>query len=306
MDIYKRVISVAFIWVCFLLLLLFGCGYRPEYFSEEELKGYKSPIVFCKSKEDGRKYFMRIDEPEHKVYLEFQRIWDYDLANQKFLFTVSEDEIEKIYEYDIQSNKIEYLTDELSIRQYLQISEEEDLESIYYYPSGHEISGVYGDILFIYNKIDSEYICKTQLPDILWGEAYGWLNANTFLFTGDFRKTFEVNVVTGEVINLENDLVNSIYVSADNTVGCSSGDENWFGAIFSPILFWDTTDYNIKRFHEGITSVARLQVSDDHKYILFERGSYREENDKLLCIRIEDEKLCTVYETKDNIMDLLW
>lgn len=304
MGIYKRVISVVFIWVCFLLLLLFGCGYRPEYFSEEELIGYRSPIVFCESREDGRQYFMMLDDPDYKVFLEYNRIWDYDPADQTFLFSMTENEEEGIYEYDLQDKSYKCLIDEPFLSQHLQISDEEELESVYYRVSSDEISGVYGDILFIYNKMDSEFTYTMHLPDVSWGTAFGWLDANTFLFE-DFDTLFELNIKTEEMKELGNDFGNSIYLSADKTVGCSAGDENWFGASYSPILFWDTTNYNIKKFHEGIVEYTHIQISDDHKFILFARGN-GDENDQLLCIRIEDEKLCVVYETEDNILDTLW
>lgn len=164
---------------------------------------------------------------------------------------------------------------------------------------------MYGDTLFIYNKETSEYIYTMDLPDVSCGQVYGWLDKNTFLFH-DFGKTIKINIETGKMIELENNLGFSIHISADKTVGCSNGDENWFGVSFSPILFWDTADYNIKKFHEGIT-IPALGISGDHKYILFVRNNADEdENNQLLCIRIEDEKLCIVFESEDTIFDLLW
>lgn len=133
------------------------------------MKGYRSPVVFCESREDGRAYFIRADDPKHKIY-----------------------------EYDIQSNNIKYLTDELSIRRFL----------------------------FLSNKMDSECTYTMHLPDISCREAYGWLDVNTFLFTGDFRTTSEVNVATGETINLENDLVQLIHLSADKRIYSGSWKDN--------------------------------------------------------------------------------
>lgn len=284
--------------------ILFGCGYREEYFSKEELEGYSSPIVFLRSAENERKYFMMLDDTNNKTFLEYSKIWDYDSTNQTFLFRMTENGEAGIYEYDLQNESYKCLIDEPFLSQYLQVSDEEELESVYYRLSSDEISGVYGDILFIYNKTNSECTFTMHLPDVSWGRAYGWLDTDIFLFRG-FRTTFEINIETEEMKELENDLGKPIYLSADKTVGCSAGDENWFGASYSPILFWDTTNYKIEKFHRGITSAAHIQISDDHKYILFE-CDYGDENDQLLCIRIEDEKLCTVYETEDNIIDVLW
>ena len=50
---------------------------------------------------------------------------------------------------------------------------------------------------------------------------------------------------------------------------------------------------------------ARMQISDDNKYIMFARSNV-EKDYQILCIGIEDEKMCTVYETPDYIFDLLW
>lgn len=299
-----RIKKIVIILSFSLILFLFGCGYRQEYFSKEELEGYSSPIVFLESAEDEKKYFMMLDDPDNKIFLEYSWIWDYDPANQTFLFSMMEDGEEGIYEYDLQNESYKCIIKESFISQYLQVSDEEELESIYYCLSSDEISGVYGDILFIYNKVDSECIYTMNLPDVSWGEAYGWLDTNTFLFR-DFETMFELNIKTDEMTKLDDYLGTSIFLSVDKTMGCSARDENWFGVVFSRILLWNTDNYDIKKFHEGITSAAHIQISDDHKYILFERG-YWDENDQLLCIRIEDEKLCEVYETEDNILDVLW
>ena len=288
-------------------LILFGCTYQPEYFSKEELEGYSAPIVFLESAENEKKYFMMSDDPDSKVYLEYSKIWDFDPDRRTFLFSMIEDGEKGIYEYDLKNGSYKCLIEESSLSQYLQISNEEDIEAVYYRLSSDEVSGVYGNTLFIYNKATSEYIYTMDLPDVSWGRVYGWLDENTFLFT-NLGKAFEINIETGKMIELENNLGHSIHISADKTVGCSNGDENWFGVSFSPILFWDTADYNIKRFHEGINTSAHLGISDDHKYILFVRDNDEDEgeNDQLLCIRIEDEKLCIFFESEDEMVDLLW
>lgn len=48
-----------------------------------------------------------------------------------------------------------------------------------------------------------------------------------------------------------------------------------------------------------------MQISDDNRYIMFARSNINTDN-QVLCIKIEDESLCTVYETEDTIIDLLW
>lgn len=305
----KRSIIILFVLISLILflaiLISFKFSYHPEYFSKEELEDYSSPIVFLKSVDNEKRYFIKSDEPDNKCFLEYSEIWDYDANSGTFLFSMVEDEKERIYEYDLQNESYQCLFDESFISQYLQIPDEEEFESVYYHLSNNEVSGVYGDILFIYNKMNSQCTYTMHLPDVTWREVYGWLDANTFLFR-DYDKTFLFNTKTEEMINTGNYLGTSIYISPDKTVGCSARDENWFGGvIFTPILFWDTTDYNIKKLHEGFNSSAHLQMSDDHKYILFER-SHTDENDQLLCIRIEDEKLCVYFETEEKIVDLLW
>lgn len=286
-----------------LSFILAGCGYRKEYFSKEELEEYSSPIVFAISAEDEKGYFMTLDDSSDKIYLEYSRIWDYDSANQTFLFSMTEDE-EGIYEYDLKNESYKCLIDKSSLSQYLQIPDEEEIESVYYRLSCDEISGVYGDILFIYNKTESKYTYSSPLPDVSWGEAYGWLEADTYLFR-DFETMYEINIETEEMLKIDDYLGTLIFLSADKTMGCSKKDENWFGAIYSRILIWDTSNYKIIKLHEATPSPAHISISDDHKYILFARGN-GDENDQLLCIRIEDENLCTVYETEDNIVDVLW
>lgn len=48
-----------------------------------------------------------------------------------------------------------------------------------------------------------------------------------------------------------------------------------------------------------------MQISDDNRYIMFARSNTGADN-QVLCVKIEDESLCTVYETEDTIIDLLW
>ena len=87
--------------------------------------------------------------------------------------------------------------------------------------------------------------------------------------------------------------------------GC--GEENWFGAIFSPVLVWDIQEDKVMRFHEGVLWGARTQLSEDHQYVMFAQGKDNDsEKASLLCMRIEDEKVCVVYETEDYIRDVLW
>ena len=89
-------------------------------------------------------------------------------------------------------------------------------------------------------------------------------------------------------------------------MGCSIGDEFSFGGFsFSPVLVWDTKEYKVKRFGEGAMSGNRVQLSNDKKYVMFVR-LYSSEPNQILCLNVEEETMCEVYETENLIYDILW
>ena len=103
----------------------------------------------------------------------------------------------------------------------------------------------------------------------------------------------------------DNALGNHLILTDDKTMGYSVGDENWFGVVFSPILVWDTNEYKVKRFREGAMSGNRVQLSNDNKYVMFVR-IHSDEPNQVLCLNVEEETMCEVYETENWIYDILW
>ncbi len=175
-----------------------------------------------------------------------------------------------------------------------------EFKSIFYHFSDEQISGMYGADLFVYDMREDRVIYREELPEGDNGEICAWIDQQTYLYR-PFFEIFEVCLDTGEMKEVESELAFGVILSADKKIGCSYGVE---GEWWSPILVWDTTDYRIKQYKEGIVTGARMQISDDNKYIMFAR--INKENNQVLCIGIEDERLCTVYETDDYILDLLW
>lgn len=299
------ILKVKIILLLYLLsITLYGCSANAEYFSEKELADYKSPILFLTSEDSEEKYFITLDKPSNKVVLDYSNIWDYDAVRQTFLFSKNENEEEKIYEYDLKNGNFKCIIAESDIIQYLHMLDEDEFKSIYYHFSDCQISGVYGEVLFVYDIIKKEFTYKMNLPSSSRGEICAWINSQTFLYRIS-NEVFEFHIDSGDMKRLENDLGFALVLSDDRTMGCSYGDENWFGIVFSPILVWDVADYNMKQLREGIVSSARMQISDDNRYIMFARSNINTDN-QVLCIKIEDESLCTVYETEDTIIDLLW
>ncbi len=294
------------ILACFFTVFLYGCGYEPEYFSKEELSDYRSPILFLSSKEDDGKYFIMLDQQDSKVYLDYSKIWDYDSEGQTFLFSMKDDGEEKIYEYDLAGESYRCILDAADVEQAVNQPDKNDFKSIFYHFSDERISGVYGGDMFIYDMSDKKVIYREKLPEGDQGEICAWIDSQTYLYRLRFE-IFEVRLDTGEMRKLTDDLAFGCVLSKDKEIGCSNGigEEQWNGGNFSPILVWDTSDYHIKRFKEGISMGARMQISDDNKYIMFARSNV-EKDYQILCIGIEDEKMCTVYETPDYIFDLLW
>ena len=175
-----------------------------------------------------------------------------------------------------------------------------EFKSIFYHFSDEQISGMYGADLFVYDMREDRVIYREELPEGNNGKICAWIDPQTYLYR-PFFEIFEVCLDTGEMKEVESELAFGVILSADKKIGCSYGVE---GEWWSPILVWDTTDYRIKQYKEGIVTGARIQISDDNKYIMFAR--INKENNQVLCIEIEDERLCTVYETTDYIFDLLW
>ena len=279
---------------------LHGCGYEPEYFSKEELSDYRSPVLFLSSRENGEKYFIMPDQPDRKVYLDYDKIWYYDPEGQTFLFSMEDDGEEKIYEYDLAGERYLCILDAADVEQAVNQPDKNEFKSIFYHFSDEQISGMYGADLFIYDMGEDWVIYREELPEGDNGEICAWIDQQTYLYR-PFFEIFEVCLDTGEMKEVESELAFGVILSADKKIGCSYGVE---GEWWSPILVWDTTDYRIKQYKEGIVTGARIQISDDNKYIMFAR--INKENNQVLCIEIEDERLCTVYETTDYIFDLLW
>ena len=292
------------ILLCLLSITLYGCSGNVEYFSEKELADYESPILFLTSEDVEEKYFITLDKPSNKVVLDYSNVWDYDSVGQTFIFSKDENGEEKIYEYNLKNGNCNCIVAESDISKYLHIMDEDEFKSIYYHFSDCQISGVYGGVLFIYDTITEKTIYQMDLPFANDGRICAWKDAQTFLYRTK-NKIFEFYLDTGESKCLGSDLGFAQVLSSDKTMGCSYGDENWFGVTFSPILVWNTSNYSIKKLHEGIATCARMQISDDNKYIMFARSNINTDN-QVLCIKIEDESLCTVYETEDTINDLLW
>ena len=288
------------ILVCFSIVFLHGCGYEPEYFQKEELADYRSPVLFLSSKENDEKYFIMLDQPDSKVYLDYGKIWDYDPEGQTFLFSLKDDGEEKIYEYDLAGESYRCILEAGDVGQPEDQLEGNELKSIFYHFSDEQISGMYGADLFVYDMREDRVIYREELPEGNNGKICAWIDPQTYLYR-PFFEIFEVCLDTGEMKEVESELAFGVILSADKKIGCSYGVE---GEWWSPILVWDTTDYRIKQYKEGIVTGARMQISDDNKYIMLAR--INKENNQVLCIGIEDERLCTVYETDDYILDLLW
>ena len=290
------------IWVlvCFSAVFLYGCGYEPEYFPKEELADYRSPILFMSSRESGEKYFFMPDQPDSKVCLDYDKIWDYDPERQTFLFSMKDDGEEKIYEYDLSGESYRCILDAIDVGQAANQSDKNEFKSIFYHFSDEQISGMYGADLFVYDMGEEQVIYKEELPEGDNGKICAWIDSQTYLYR-PFFEIFEVCLDTGEMKKVESELGFGWILSSDKTIGCSYGVEEM---RWAPILVWDTTDYRIKQYKEGIVTGARMQISNDNKYIMFAR--INKENEQVLCIGIEDERLCTVYETEDYILDLLW
>ena len=153
------------ILVCFSIVFLHGCGYEPEYFQKEELADYRSPVLFLSSKENDEKYFIMLDQPDSKVYLDYGKIWDYDPEGQTFLFSLKDDGEEKIYEYDLAGESYRCILEAGDVGQPEDQLEGNELKSIFYHFSDEQISGMYGADLFVYDMREDRVIYREELPE---------------------------------------------------------------------------------------------------------------------------------------------
>lgn len=279
---------------------------ETQFFSPEELEGYEAPIAFLIS--NSEKYFITLDNPDKKYILDYYAVWDSKSSNRTFLFNMKAEENEGIYEFDLNEEKYRCLIDEDSVRTYLNLSEDSEFESVYYYFDEGTISFLYGDYLIIYDVYGEEFIFCNPFVLRQWQDVYGWRTPQTLLMNteehGNPHTICEVNIYTGEKTKVADDLGNTLILTEDKSMGSSAGDENWFGVIFNPVLVWDTQNYKVKRFREGSSS-GRTQLSDDKKYVMFTRHNSEQPN-QILCIKVEDESMCEVYSTEDWIYDIIW
>lgn len=302
--------AVLSVLLCLMCSTLCGCAIRltkTRPFSAEELESYNAPIVFLGSS-DGR-YFITLDSPDERYHLDFKQIWDSNPADKTFLFSVETEGKEGIYEYDFTEKTSRCILEEDFVCDYLNLSEDSEFESVYYYPDENMISFLYEDILCIYDIDKGKVVYKKPLDLDYWEEVYGWLTSQTLLMnTERMTEIYKVNIYTGEKVKAAGDKVLGYHLilTDDKSMGCSVGDELLFGGIsFSPVLVWDTKEYKVKRFHEGTMSGSRVQLSNDKKYVMFVRNNSDEPN-QVLCLNVEEETMCEVYETEDRICDILW
>lgn len=279
---------------------------KTTYFSSEELEVYESPIAFLKS--DSERYFITLDNPDKKYILDYSDIWDSRSSSQTFLFSMESDGEEGIYEYDLSNEEYRCLIEENYVCNYLNLSQDSEFKSVYYYFDEETISFVYGNYLIIYDAYEEKFIHSTELVARQWELVYGWLTPQTLLMMtggehGDPHTICEVNIYTGEKTKVADNLGISLILTEDKSMGSSCGDENWFGGVYNPVYVWDTQNYKVKRFSKGASS--RTQLSNDKKYVMFARRQ-DDKTYKILCIKVEDESLCEVYTTDDTICNIIW
>lgn len=290
--------------LCLLCSILYSCAFslkETQSFSAEELESYNAPIVFLGSS-DGR-HFITLDNPDERYNLDFKRIWDSNSTDKTFLFSVETEGKEGIYEYDVTEKTSRCILKEDFVCDYLNLLEDSEFESVYYYLDENTISFLFGDYLFLYDVNEEKLIYSKQLVLQQWEELYGWITPQT-LIMGAVDTTYELDINSGKRTKI-NDLGLGIILTEDKSMGCSVGDENWFGVVFSPILVWDTNEYKVKRFREGAMSENRVQLSNDNKYVMFVR-IHSDEPNQVLCLNVEEKTMCEVYETEDWIYDILW
>ena len=179
-------------------------------------------------------------------------------ADKTFLFSVETEGKEGIYEYDFTEKTSRCILEEDFVCDRLNLSEDSEFESVYYYPDENMISFLYEDILCIYDIDKGKVVYKKPLNLEYWEKVYGWLTSQTLLMkTERMTEIYEVNVYTGEKVKVAGDkaLGNHLILTDDKSMGCSKGDELLFGGIsFSPVLVWDTKEYKVKRFGEATLS----------------------------------------------------
>lgn len=304
----KNKVLFSFLSIVFICILC-GCSKEKKIFPIEELEDYAQPIVLLSSRETGEIYLITLDEPDIKYDLECYTIWDSWPETQTFLFGQVTDEKESICRYDMVKKEYELLLTEDMVCEYLELGQDAEFSSVYYYFDEDVVSFVYGDNLLIYDADAEEYIFCIPISLGMNERIYDWKAPQLFLMQ-DFSRTYEVNISTGSLEKVEVDdghLGSDLILTADGSMGCSYGYENIMGAAFFPVLIWDTETYTVKRFGEGDTfSGARPQLSYDNKYVLLAR-SYGDEPDKLLCLKVEDDSLCETYVfDEDEHIEYVW
>lgn len=249
----KKVIWLSILF-CFVCSTLCSCTFslkETQFFSTDELESYEAPVMFFESS-DG-KYFIALDAPNERYSLDYKKIWDSNSTDKTFLFCMETEGKEGIYEYDFNKKKYRCFLKEEQVCNFLKLSENATFASVYYCIDKSRISFLYGNMFCIYDYDREEVVYTSPFSLNYWEEIYGWRTSQTILMrTENMDEIYEVNVYTGEKIKLADDLGNHIILTDDRGMGCSIGDENWFGASFSPILIWDAKEYKVKRFREGI------------------------------------------------------
>lgn len=308
----KKKVLFSFLSLVFVCMLC-GCSKEEKTFPIEELEDYTQPIVFLSSRETEETYFITLDEPDRKYELEYSKIWDSWPETQTFLFSQVTDEKESICRYDMVKKEYELLLTEDMVCEYLESDQDAEFSSVYYYFNQDVFSFVYGDNLLIYDVDAEEFVSCIPLSLNDFEEIYDWKTPQIFLMEGfhETYKVYEVNISSGSLERTEvakKGLGRSYILTADGSMGCSFGDENILGVSFEPVLVWDTETYTVKRSKQGAwNTIARLQLSHDNKYVLLTRN-HDEEQNRLLCLKVEDDSLCEVYafDIDELIQDVLW
>lgn len=220
--------------LCLMCSILCGCALskrETQPFSAEELESYNAPIVFLRSS-DGR-YFITLDNPQERYSLNYKRIWDSDSVGKTFLYSMETDGKEEIHEYDFIKKTSQCILGEDFVCDCLNLEEDSKFESVYYYPADHTISFLYRDILCIYDACKEEIIYKRPLNIVYLEETvYDWRTPQIFLMrTGNAGEIYEVNIYTEEKVKVSDDksMGFGLILTDDKSMGCSYGDENWFG-----------------------------------------------------------------------------
>lgn len=287
----------------------FACLKKTEYFPVEELESYEPPVVFLSS--DSGRYFIILDDPDKKYFLDYTALWDSKSSSRTFLFGMEEAGKYGIYEYDMIKDKYRCLIDEDSVCAYLNLPQDSRFASAYYYFDDGTISFVYADYLIIYNTCEEEFVYSTELISEPYEAVYGWLTPQTLLMrTGEMKNElgpiYEVNVYTGERAIISYNMGINLSLTDDKTMGSSRGDEETIGGdnSYHPVLVWDTQNYKIKKFPK-YQSTSSTKLSADKKYVMFTAWN-DEQTRKISCIQVKDGSLCDIYITEDIPLHIIW